>query len=95
MHAVPVCGEFIRHKKLVATSVKDVPAGTEGECLEACYAEASCEAVSFKTGANGGCWLRKAVTGVADDANKDSYILCEGERGACPPPIHTLHVHTL
>lgn len=87
MHAGPACGRFLRNKKLIATSVKDVPAATEGKCLEACYANSSCEAVSFKKGnEGGGCWLRKKVTGVADDAGKDSYILRDGEHPGAPPP---------
>ena len=77
-------------KALVPTVVNDVPTETEGECLAACYRDTKCEAVSFKKGSRGGCWLRKAVKGVADDASKDSYILCEGERA---PPLHLSLIH--
>ena len=80
MCAALPCGQFIPNKALVATFVQDVAANTEAECLAACLDNADCEAVSFKTGNRGGCWLRKDVTGLKDDDNKDSYILCENER---------------
>ena len=82
------CGRFIDNQALVAGFIQDVPASTERECLDACFAQAGCEAVSFLTTPGGGCWLRRRVTGLVPDNNKASYILCENERrdfGVLPP----------
>ena len=92
MNAVPACGEFHRDQEVLATKFSDVPVNTEGECLEECYARAECTALSYESD-KGRCWMFKGeVTGVADGpANKDSYILCEGERGP-PPSTNFLHI---
>ena len=93
------CGVFLRDTALVATAIKDVAASTEGECLEKCFADAACTGVSFKTGNRGGCWLHKKITGTKPDNGKDTYILCEGERGAhhlptaSLPPLQSAAMH--